>query len=87
MAEASRDNNRVTSLTGLDSTGVIRAAKVDGVTGRLLVRLAATASPAAQAFTVARRDANRVTTAMCVTAGGTLQGALVDADRNLYVAM
>lgn len=87
MANAQFDDDRVTSLVGLDSSGVVQKAKVDGVTGRLLVRLAASASPSSQAFTTAKRDDNAVPSAMCVTAGGVLQGVLVDSDRNLFVAM
>lgn len=58
---------------------------MDGVTGRLRVNIAATASPSPQVFAIAKRDGNRVRSAMCVLDDGTLQGVLVDANRNLFV--
>lgn len=84
--DAIRDQNRVAVLMGLDASGVMQAAKVDGVTGRLFIQPAGSASPSAQAFSIAKRDANRVTNALCVETDGTIQGILVDSDRNLYVA-
>lgn len=86
MADAKRDQNRVTTLLCVDSTGVIRNATIDGVTGYLNMRVAASNAVTPRAQAIASRDNNRVTTKLAVLSNGTPQAALADADGYLFVA-
>jgi len=71
---------------GVDTSGDMYAAKVDGVTGRLLMNFSASSGATPLANTVAKRDSNRVTASLCVDSGGTIQGILLDSNRYIFVS-
>lgn len=80
MSEASRDDNRVVTLSGVNNSGRVVPLQVDSVTGRLLVaiNIVASTSPAVGAGN-AERDDNHVPVALVVDPNGDPHPLLVDA--------
>lgn len=81
--EASRDDNRIATLLGVNPSGVVTALKVDNVTGRLLVAIKKTTTvlPTDTEFT---RDGNRVPVAIAVDNSNNPQEIKAD-NRNGYL--
>jgi len=84
MANAKRDNNRVTALIGTDENGNIQRATVDGVTGYLNIKATENGSPS-NSQTISKRDNNRVPTALGEDPSGIPRTIMLDGNRRLYV--
>jgi len=86
MAEAKRDQNRVTSLLAEEYIlGDIGTIKADTSTGEMLVLITPETVAPSGASGDAKRDNNRVTCKLAETITGTLGKWLMDTDRNAYV--
>lgn len=88
MANASRDNNRVTTIMAVDSNGDPVNLQVDNATGRLLVAVEVVASVVPTVQPTEVRDNNRIPTLYGADASGDPASLLTDnRNDNLWITL
>jgi len=87
MAQASRDQNHVTTALGVSSTDGVTPIRfrVDPATNRLLVELAAVSSGGSANASPAKRDQNHVPVCLGVDSNGVVRPIATDSDGYLLV--
>jgi len=79
MAEAKRDQNRVTTWLAVNPSGELVNLLIDDATGYLLAKIIAVSSfSSVTPSNILKRDANRVTVKGGVVPSGTVTGLLID---------